>query len=280
MFGRPGAFQPRLPDLMLRDVTSVYDLAPLRSTLERFVDFDRLNDGALRVRVVTTDIETGEAVIFDTGRGDRIRPDHLIASCGFLPDFPPLEIDGRQLGDGGLVANAPMETVLLDRQNHDDLLCFVVDVFSPDGGRPTTLEEAAARRWDLMFGNQSRRILRSLEMEFRLRGALARLARDLGPKARQNPKLGAVLKEASERTATLLYLSYRPPRQEAGPEKPFDFSRAAIDDRWEAGFLDSARRSGLQARRHPAQVSQSGRFEGRSGSRLMTHYIESPDPTT
>ena len=238
IFGRAGAFQPRVPELMLRDVTSVYDLAPLGPTLERFIDFDRLNDGAPRVSVVTTDVATGEAVIFDTGQGDRIGPDHLLATCGFLPDFAPVEIDGRLLGDGGLVANAPMQIVLRDRHSEDDLLCFVVDLFSPDGGRPTTLEEAAGRRWDLMFGNQSRQRLESLEREFRLRWALARLARELGPKARRDPELDPLLEEASERRATLLHLGYRPPQHEAGPEKPFDFSRATLEDRWQAGFLD------------------------------------------
>jgi len=238
-FGSPGAFQPRVPELLLHPVTSLYDLAPLRATLERLIDFDRLNDGGSpRVSIVTTDIETGEAVVFDTGRGDRIGPDHLVATCGFLPDFAPVEIEGRLLGDGGLSANAPMETVLLDPKAGDDLLCFVVDMFSPEGRRPATLEEAAARRWDLMFGNQSRQTLRSLEAEFRLRSGLARLAHRLGPKARQDPDIAPVLADASERTATLLYLSYRAPRHEAGPEKPFDFSRATLADRWESGFLD------------------------------------------
>jgi len=228
-----------VPELLLHPVTSLYDLAPLRATLERLIDFDRLNDGGSpRVSIVTTDIETGEAVVFDTGRGDRIGPDHLVATCGFLPDFAPVEIEGRLLGDGGLSANAPMETVLLDPKAGDDLLCFVVDMFSPEGRRPATLEEAAARRWDLMFGNQSRQTLRSLEAEFRLRSGLARLAHRLGPKARQDPDIAPVLADASERTATLLYLSYRAPRHEAGPEKPFDFSRATLADRWESGFLD------------------------------------------
>ena len=41
--------------------------------------------------VATTDIETGDAVIFDTGKGDRIGIDHILASCGFLPEFAPVE---------------------------------------------------------------------------------------------------------------------------------------------------------------------------------------------
>lgn len=111
LFGRAGVFQPRMPEMMLRDVTSLYDLAPLRARLEDLVDFERLNSGEVRVSVVTTDIQTGQEVVFDTAEGDRIGPEHLLASSGFLPDFPPVEIDGRLLGDGGLVSNARFERV-------------------------------------------------------------------------------------------------------------------------------------------------------------------------
>ncbi len=59
LFGRAGAFRPRTPEMMLRDVTSLYDLAPLRARLEDLIDFERLNSGELRVSVVATDVETG-----------------------------------------------------------------------------------------------------------------------------------------------------------------------------------------------------------------------------
>ena len=238
VFGRAGVFRPRMPELMLTEVTSLYDLTPLRTKLEHFIDFDRLNGGEMRVSVVTTDIETGQAVVFDTDQGDRIGPDHLLASCGFLPDFAPVEIGGRLLGDGGLVANAPVETALRGEGNDRDALCFVIDVFSPEGGRPANLEEAAARRWDLMFGNQSRQELQRLEREYRLHWALGQLAEQLGPELRSTPELSSILAERVQHTVTLLHLSYRPARHEAGPEKPFDFSRASLMDRWEAGSRD------------------------------------------
>lgn len=236
--GRPGVFQPRVPELMLRNVTSVYDMGPFRASLSEFIDFDRVNGGEVRVSVVATDVETGQGVVFDTHNGDRIDPDHLLASCGFLPDFAPVEIDGRLLGDGGLVANAPFESVLLDESERDELLCFIVDLFSPDAGRPTTLEEAAGRRWDLMFGNQSRLKLESIEREYRLRWALARLARQLGPDLADDPDVARLLAQGIQRAAAVLHLRYRAPVHEPGPEKPFDFSRASVDDRWEAGSLD------------------------------------------
>jgi predicted acylesterase/phospholipase RssA len=53
--GRAGVFYPRLPALMFGNATSVYDLSPLGARLEEFIDFKRLNDGLIRVSVVTTD---------------------------------------------------------------------------------------------------------------------------------------------------------------------------------------------------------------------------------
>jgi len=56
MFGAPGFFTPRNPfSLMLPaetpDELSMYDVAPLRKTLERLVDFDRINAAEMRFSV-------------------------------------------------------------------------------------------------------------------------------------------------------------------------------------------------------------------------------------
>jgi NTE family protein len=256
LFGRRGWLQPRLPELMLTHVTSIYDLAPLRAKLAFFIDFDLLNSGSIRVSVTTTDLETGEAVVFDTARGDRIEPDHLLASCGFLPDFPPVEIGGRLLGDGGLVANAPVEAVLTELEGGGDHLCFLVDLFCPKGARPTTLEEAASRRWDLIFGNQTRQNLKALAREYRLRFALGRVA-GRAPELSGDPTLASIMPKAAIPAVTLLHLSYVPPGHEAGPEKPFDFSRPTLADRWSAGTSDMAEaiRVGLRAGPPPSGIS-------------------------
>jgi NTE family protein len=111
LFGATNLFKPRTWRGPFAPFRSLYDLDPLKTRLAELVDFSRLNGGEVRVSVATTDIETGELVIFDTARGHRIELDHVLASCGFLPEFPAVEIDGRLLGDGGLSANAPVEAL-------------------------------------------------------------------------------------------------------------------------------------------------------------------------
>ncbi|HVL35502.1 MAG TPA: patatin-like phospholipase family protein [Burkholderiales bacterium] len=216
--GNAAVFRPTLGS-----ATAIYDLAPLRATMERLVDFRRLNDGAMRIAVLATDLDAGVEVVFDTGKGERIGLEHVLASCGFLPEFPPVEIDGRLLGDGGLTANAPVEPALLGHGGGRDVLCFVVDLFPADGPRPATLEQAAARRVDLLLGAQTRQALRRLEREHRLRP------------------------DGERPRVKILHLRHRAGPREAAPEKHFDFSRATLAERWEAGCLDMAEAIALAA---------------------------------
>jgi NTE family protein len=139
--------------------------------------------------------------------------DHLLASCGFIPEFAPVEIGGRWLGDGGLSLNAPFDP-LIDADK--PLRLYIVDLFARDGEVPDGLESAAERKNDLLFGNQTYQ---------RLRYALqARQAR-------------ARLRGSAADDAVYL-VSYRPGAEEAGPEKSFDLSQAAMKQRWQAGFDD------------------------------------------
>ena len=69
--GAPGFFQPRVPPPFLYpsgrpEALSYYDVAPLRATLERLVDFDRINDGQMRFSVGAVNVRTGNFVYFDS----------------------------------------------------------------------------------------------------------------------------------------------------------------------------------------------------------------------
>ncbi len=264
LLGRPGIFRPRMspgPRVGASDVSALYDLAPLRSQITRLVDFDRLNRGGVRVSLVATDVVTGERVVFDTGTGAQIGPEHVVASCALLPLFAPVEVDGRLLGDGGLSSNTPLDLVFEDRAS-DGLLCFVTELFAQQGSRPHTLGAGLSRAGDLMFGNQSRRLLEGQQREQRLRAMIGRLGARLPPELRADPDIAAMLVEGRSRPAKMHYLSYRAGLDEAGAGKVFDFSRVTMADRWRAGeeamqavlqTLDSADReqgAGLSVQEH------------------------------
>jgi NTE family protein len=217
----------------------------------------------VRLSIATTDARTGELVVFDTAAGERITADHLLASCGFFPDFPPTEIAGRMLADGGFAANAPVEAVL-GGDDGADLTCFVVDLFSPKGERPRSLEQAASRQWELLFGNQSRQKLESMRREHELHRALGQLAARLGPDAQLDEATRALLAESVPQSVHVYHLAYCPRGYEAGPEMAYDFSPSTLGDRWQAGVRDmdkaialatedAARQPGFHIHRVPPQ---------------------------
>jgi NTE family protein len=77
----------------------------LRSLLMRAnFGFERLEEAPIPVRVVATDLDTGDAVVLRSG--DTIRA--LLASSAIPGVFPTVEIGGRTLIDGGIAANTPI----------------------------------------------------------------------------------------------------------------------------------------------------------------------------
>ena len=131
--GAPEFFTPRVPPPYLQppgsiEATSFYDTAPLRATLERLVDFDRINAGETRFSVGSVNVRTGNFAYFDNTR-DVITPLHVMASGALPPGFPAVEIEGEQYWDGGLVSNTPLQWVL-DMHPRRDTLAFQIDLWS------------------------------------------------------------------------------------------------------------------------------------------------------
>jgi NTE family protein len=231
-FGNSVMFVPSLTGMAASGTGTIglYDLSPLRTTLEQLVDFDLLNTGPIRLTVVAVDLETGDEVLFDT-KTDRLGPEHIMASNALLPDFRPIEIEGHLYGDGGLVSNLPVDVVR--REPDEDRLCVAIELFSAPRQRCTTFAEAVARRQELLFVNQSRWFLEAYAREDRVRNTL-RAVLDLVPKKlRDRPEVSAALMEAERPDMRLVTIGGDP-----GPEVGswfYDYSEQAIMRRWDAG---------------------------------------------
>src|SRR3954451_10538832 len=237
MFGRPNMFRHRFPGLWsalpwVPNDVALYDTAPLRSPLERLVDFDRLNSGEVRFSLPAIDLETGDEVFFDTVR-DRIGPEHIMASAAIIPLFPPVEIEGRLFCDPGYTNNMPFDYAFQEPLQRD-LHCIAVDLFSLRNYRPKSLDAVLERTGDIVFASATRRSITALKREFSL---LQKHEPD-GPSAR------------------LLHMVYQSARHELA-SKGLDFSPSSIRDRWAAGRRDMA--AGLELLR--TSPSPEGRFE-------------------
>ena len=138
-FGQPGFFHPRLPLDWLQEggPASIYDTSELQATLERLVDFDRLNTGETRFACAAVEVATGNFAWFDSElmrqQGKRIGAAHVMASGALPPGFPAVEIPGEgSFWDGGLVSNTPLQYVV-ECEPRDSRLCFQVDLFPARG---------------------------------------------------------------------------------------------------------------------------------------------------
>ena len=76
-------------------------------TLERLVDFDRINAREMRFSVGAVKVRTGNFAYFDN-ETDQDRAEHIMASGALPPAFAAVEIDKKFYWDGGLVSNTPL----------------------------------------------------------------------------------------------------------------------------------------------------------------------------
>jgi NTE family protein len=85
---------------------ALFPESALRRTIARLVPAKRFEHLKIPLTVTATDLDSGELVLFS--RGVELH-DALYASCALPLYFPPLELNGRRLVDGGLRAVLPLE---------------------------------------------------------------------------------------------------------------------------------------------------------------------------
>lgn len=243
LVGVPGFFEPRrTPALLLgtaAPLTSVYDTSPLRSTLERLVDFDRLNDDGIRVSVGAVNVRTGNSVYFDN-RSQRLGPEHIMASGALPPGFPPVSIDGEDYWDGGIVSNTPLQYVLDMHPRTEPLVVLQVDLFSARGLMPASLSEVMERQKDITYSSRTRMNTDVMAANMNLQQAIADLIARLPAAMRQDPGVAQVQAMLTHQPIDVYHLIYRDKPYEL-ESKDYEFSRAAVEEHWEAGMRDMRR---------------------------------------
>jgi len=244
-FGTPGFFTPRLPPAPLwpkgsEQSLSYYDTSPLRKTLERLVDFDRINDLKCRLSVGAVGVTTGNLTYFDNvefkRQGKRIGPEHIMASGALPPGFPAIVVDGEHYWDGGIASNTPLDYVL-DAETKNDLLIFQVDLFSARGRLPQSMLEAAEREKDIRFSSRTRMSTDKNRQIHNARKAVLDLIEKLPDDLRNDPSAIYLREAARESTVTVVHLIYRSKNYETS-SKDYDFSHVAMVEHWEAGVRD------------------------------------------
>jgi NTE family protein len=218
--------------------TSFYDTAPLKSTLERLVDFDRINAGDVRLTVGATHVRSGNFRYFDSAK-ERIRPEHVMASGALPPAFPAIDIDGEHYWDGGVVSNTPLE-YLLESVPRSDTLVFQVDLWSARGIVPRNLLDVMERQKDIQYSSRTRLGTDAVAARQRLRNALGMLLDEV-PQKHLRPELVADLQPwLCDRVFNIIHLIYRAKPYEE-QFKDYAFGAGAMREHWTGGFDDMTR---------------------------------------
>jgi NTE family protein len=223
-FGQPGFFAPRPINPFFAPsgtpaTESFYDTTPLRQTLLDHADFVRINrDDGPRLSVGVTDVEVGALSFFDsrTTPGG-LGPEHIIASGSLPPGFAATEIGGRFYWDGACVSNTPLEAVLEDTPS-GHTVAFVIDLWSPTGTAPTTMNEVLWRAKQIQYASRNAQHVDSVATKVNLRHALA-------------------AKTESGQRLDIVHVIYHPAENQI-PASDAEFSRVSIAERRAAGYAD------------------------------------------
>jgi NTE family protein len=230
------------------EATSFYDTADLKRTLERLVDFDRLNAGMTRLSVGAVNVRTGNFVYFDNADGI-IRPEHVMASGALPPSFPAVEIDGEHYWDGALVSNTPLQWVVESRPRRDTL-AFQVDLWSARGEFPRHMLEVMTREKEIRYSSRTRAGTDQFKHVQRLQHAAAGLIDKLPDELKNSAEAKLLSTVAHRKVYSIVHLIYRA-RNYEGHSKDYEFSRLSMEEHWRAGYHDARR-----TLRHPEALER------------------------
>ncbi len=144
----------------------LFDTSPLRERLQRAIGGTHLHQTKVRLAINTVDVKTGGVVRIVNYRPEKsprasskhyryepsISLDMIMASASIPLLFNPVNIDGQELWDGGLLVNSPMAPVVaLGAQRIVPVLCTLRDI--PTRSNLTSFGTAVERLVDAILEN-------------------------------------------------------------------------------------------------------------------------------
>jgi NTE family protein len=214
------------------EAKSFYDTRYLKRTLQRLVDFDRLNACATRLSIGAVNVKTGNLIYFDTTT-HTIRPEHVMAS-GALPRDRRRALLGRRSrlehssAMGGRQRAAPRH--------------FGVPVRPVERTRQVSTRHARShhmREGNPVFQPHPRRH-RSVQARPETATRGCRVARKTAGGLENQPGSEAAKHRCRPQVYNIAHLIYRAKDYE-GHSKDYEFSRLSTEEHWRAGYHDARR---------------------------------------
>jgi NTE family protein len=183
LFGVPNMFVPRWlgggAEPIFKDIigqngsalmpsrwTYLYDHSPLGKTLEKYLDFSKLDSNqspkkssAYNARLIIScvNVLTAEPIVFDSAKM-RIQAKHLLATTAYpVYGFPWVKVeDGTYAWDGSLLDNTPVRQVLKASPRNDKCIYIVENYLRNIDRLPSDLMEVADRTRDIIFSDKTK----------------------------------------------------------------------------------------------------------------------------
>jgi NTE family protein len=147
-----------------RNWTYVYDHSPLAKTLDKYIDYKKLNLAAtkeelpevLRLIITAVDVMTARPLIFDNTKME-IKAKHILASSGYpIYGFPWIEVeDNVYAWDGSLLSNTPVREVLYASPRNDKNIFIVENYPRKIESLPSNMAEVESRAKDIIFSDKN-----------------------------------------------------------------------------------------------------------------------------
>jgi len=242
--GVPGFFSPN-PAFLLGPEAQVgveraamYSVDPLRKLLPELVDFDLVNAGKPRFTLGLVGVRDSRMRYFDSNYG-RIGLDHVLGSSAVPPTFPAVRIDGEPYWDGGIYSNTPVEAVFDDTPRQSSVV-FAVQIWHTRAPEPESVAEVFARQKDIMFGSRSSSHIARQAQLHRMRHIVRTLVGMLPESQRNTPEVQELAGYGCTTVMHLVEINAEALEGENN-SREYDFSRATIETRWQAGYEDTRR---------------------------------------
>ena len=140
--------------------TYLYDHSPLAKTLDKYIDYKKLNLAAtqeelpevLRLIITAVDVMTSKPLVFDNTKME-IKSKHILASSGYpIYGFPWVEVeDSVYAWDGSLLSNTPVREVISVSPRNDKNIFIVENYTRNTHTLPSNMAEVESRAKDIIF---------------------------------------------------------------------------------------------------------------------------------
>lgn len=253
VFGQPAFFKPRPFPAPLFQVcgspaaTSYYDTSALRDTLTNLVDFDRINRRATRLILGATRVRDGEPAWFDNFE-QKLGPEHVLASGAMPPGFPGIRIEGELYWDGGCYSNTPLEGIYDKLRDDGDTLCFVIDLFGPNGREPQDMDEVSLTIKEIQFSNRIKNRIRAVAERHNYAHLFRHILENHKEAIADHPHRDQIRQLINVGRFDIIHILYQKPGSEVAT-CDCEFSKTSIENRWRQGYSDMKKALAQRAER-------------------------------